>query len=407
MIYRRRAVAGQYWALLVIVVLVTSAATYFVVSRGISTANNQTTTNPSLQQLQALVNSLESQNAELTSKLASITPTVNSTILGLNPVAIYKEAFPSVVTLEGIQTSSTGNTTVLGSGFVTRFQESDYIVTNYHVVQNVADLTVTFSDGDAYPATVVGEDAYVDLAVVSSQAPSSEFHPLLIGRSSQLQVGQPVVAIGNPFGLSGSMTFGIVSQLGRTLDESLAGNFAIADVIQFSAPINPGNSGGPLLNANGSVFGITTAIVGGSQGVGFAIPSDAIERELPSLVATGGYTLHSFMGIQAADMNYQLAKLQGTNVTYGVLVQNVTSGGPAATAGLRGGTSTATVQGTQYSIGGDIIVAINGTRILNSDALSAYLQEKTIPGQTIVIQVIRSGQMTTVDLVLGTRPPPP
>jgi S1-C subfamily serine protease len=406
MIFRRRGIGGQYWALLIVVILVTSAATYFVVMLVAPSAGNQTTS-PSEEQLQALVNSLQAQNAQLSSRLASVTPTVNSTILGLNPVAIYKQAYPSVVTLEGVQTSSTGNTTVLGSGFVTRFQESDYIVTNYHVVQNVVDLTVTFSDGDAYPATVVGKDPYVDLAVVSPSAPSTEFHPLQIGSSSQLQVGQPVVAIGNPFGLSGSMTFGIVSQLGRTLAESLAGNFAIADVIQFSAPINPGNSGGPLLNANGSVFGITTAIVGGSQGVGFAIPSDAIERELPSLVATGSYTLHSFMGIQAADMSYQLARLQGTNVTYGVLVQNVTSGGPAATAGLRGGTSTATVQGTQYSIGGDEIVAINGTRILNSDALSAYLQEKTLPGQTIVIQVIRSGQMMAVDLVLGTRPPPP
>ncbi|MFI5404474.1 MAG: S1C family serine protease [Candidatus Gagatemarchaeaceae archaeon] len=405
MIYRRRGVASQYWALLVIVVIATSAVTYLVVSQGTKTGNQ--TTNPSSERLQALVNSLENQNAQLRAQLASGTPTVNSTILGLNPVAIYKAAFPSVVTLEGVQTSSTGNTTILGSGFVTTFQGSEYIVTNYHVVQNVADLTVTFSNGDAYPASVVGKDPYVDLAVVSSQAPSSEFHPLLIGSSSQLQVGQPVVAIGNPFGLSGSMTFGIVSQLGRTLGESLAGNFAIADVIQFSAPINPGNSGGPLLNANGSVFGITTAIVGGSQGVGFAIPSDAIERELPSLVATGGYTRHSLMGIHAADMNYQLAQLQGTNVTYGVLIQNVTSGGPAATAGLRGGTSTSTVQGTQYSIGGDIIVAINGTKILNSDGLSAYLQEKTIPGQTIAVQIIRSGQMTIINVVLGTRPPPP
>ncbi len=400
--YKRRAVARPYWALLVIAVLVSSAGTYYLASR--ATVATSTTNE---QQLQALVNSLESQNAALRSRLASTTPSLNSSVLGLNPVAIYKAAFPSVVTLEGVETSSSGNSTVLGSGFVTNFQGSNYIVTNYHVVQNVTELTVTFSDGDAYPATVVGKDGYVDLAVVTAQAPSVEFHPLQIGSSSKLQVGQPVVVIGNPFGLSGSMTFGIVSALDRTLSESLAGNFAIADVVQFSAPINPGNSGGPLLDANGTVDGMTTATVQSSQGVGFAIPSDAIQRELPSLIATGGYTLHSFMGIHSSDMTYQLAQLQGTNVTYGVLIQDVTTGGPAANAGLKGGTSTATVQGFQYSIGGDIIIGINGTKILNGDALSSYLQEKTLPGQTIVVQVIRSGQMTTVDLVLGTRPPPP
>ena len=184
-------------------------------------------------------------------------------------------------------------------------------------------------------------------------------------------------------------------------------SFAIAGVIQFSAPINPGNSGGPLLNANGTVVGVATAAIVSSQGLGFAIPSDVILRELPSLVTTGGYSLHSFMGIHGVDMTYQLAQLQGTNVTYGVLIENLTEGGPAETAGLKGGSSTAEVQGTSYSIGGDIIVALNGTKIGNTDALSSYLQEKTLPGQTLVVQIIRSGNMMTVNLVLGTRPPPP
>ncbi len=399
----RRAVARPYWILLVAAMLVSSATTYYVVSSTLIGQNNQ-----NVQQLQALVSTLESENAALRSKLASLSPSTSTSILGLDPVAIYREAYPSVVTVQGVVTSVAGTSSpVLGSGFVTDFRGSYYVVTNYHVVQSVSDLTVAFSDGDAYPATVVGTDPYVDLAVVSLQAPFSEFHPLTIGSSSQLSVGEPVVAIGNPFGLSGSMTFGIVSQLGRTLSESLAGNFAIADVIQFSAPINPGNSGGPLLNANGTVFGITTATVESSKGVGFAIPSDAIVRELPFLATTHGYKLHSFMGIEAADMTYQLAKLQGTNITYGVLIQNVTGGGPAATAGLKGGSSTTNVQGTQYAVGGDIIVGINGTKIVNSDALSSYLQEKTLPGQTIAVQIIRSGQTMTVDLILGQRPPPP
>ncbi len=400
--HNRCAVTRPYWALLVIVIIFSSAGTYYFAFSILGRPSN-----PSVQQLQALVNSLEGENAALQNKLASLSPSTNASILGLNPVSIYKQVSPSVVTVQGVETSGAGNSSVLGSGFVTDFQGTNYVVTNYHVVQNVAGLTVTFSDGNAYPAAVVGTDPYVDLAVVSLQASSTEFHPLQIGHSSQLVVGQPVVAIGNPFGLSGSMTFGIVSQLGRTLSESLAGRFAIADVIQFSAPINPGNSGGPLLNANGTVFGVTTATVVSSQGVGFAIPSDAILRELPSLVTTGGYRLHSFMGIQAADMTYQLAKLQGTNVTYGVLIQNVTAGGPSAAAGLKGGSSASDVQGTHYAIGGDIIVGMNGTKIVNSDALSSYLQEKTLPGQTIAVQIIRSGQTMTVNLVLGERPPPP
>jgi S1-C subfamily serine protease len=203
------------------------------------------------------------------------------------------------------------------------------------------------------------------------------------------------------------MTVGIVSQLGRTITEPLAGNFAIANVIQFSAQINPGNSGGPLLNANGAVVGITTATVQSSQGVGFAIPSDTILRELTSLVTTGSYNMHAYIGISGADMNYQLAQLQKTNFTYGVLIENLTNGGPAQKAGLQAGTQTATVDGTSYTIGGDIIVSINGTRIINTDALSSYLAEYCLPGQTLVLQIIRNGQSMAVDLVLGTRPPPP
>ncbi len=362
--------------------------------------------NPSIQQLQALVNSLQRDNAALRNQLAGRAPAVNGTLFGLNPVAIYQRDSPSVVTVEGVEQTSSGNTPILGSGFVVSYQ-GNRIVTNYHVVHNVVSITVTFSDGNAYPASVLGTDAYVDLAVLSVTAPASEFHPLSLGFSSQLRVGEPVIAIGNPFGLSSSETFGIVSQLGRTLSESLAGNFAIADVIQFSAPINPGNSGGPLLDANGTVVGITTAVVASSQGVGFAIPSDVISREIASLVTTGTYTLHSLLGIAGADMSYWLAKAVGTNVTYGVLIQNLTSGGPADKAGLKGGSSSLNVQGTLYSIGGDLIVSINGTKIVGLDSLSAYLQEKTIPGETIAILVIRNGQPTTVDVVLGTRPPPP
>jgi len=400
MIFKRNGITGAYWALLVLVVFVSSAATYYVVpGRQVVTVTTTLSTNNAV--------TSKTVGTVMTSSSTSKAFTTNASILGLNPIAIYGQASLSVVTIEGVQMSITGNETVLGSGFVTAFDGGFYIVTNFHVVNEVVSPTVTFSDGDAYLASVVGTDPYVDLAIVSVQAPLAEFHPLKIGNSSQLVVGEPVVAIGNPYGLSGSMTFGIISQLGRTLTESLAGNFAIADVIQFSAPINPGNSGGPLLNADGIVFGITTAVVTSSQGVGFAIPSNVISRELPGLIATGHYTLHSLLGILGTDMNFQLAQLQGTNITYGILLENVTTGGPADTAGLKAGDKVVEVQGGEYVIGGDIIVALNGTKVVDLDALSSYLQEKTVPGQTLVVQFVRSGQLETVNLVLGTRPPPP
>jgi len=356
---------------------------------------------------QALINSLQSQNAELQRELAAATQTSNASALGLDTVRIYQNASAAVVTVQGTQSSGGVNSTVLGSGFVVSFSHAYYIVTNFHVVRGVGGITVTFQDGDAYPATVVGSDGYSDLAVLKLTAPASEFRPLDVVSSSQLVVGQPVAAIGNPFGLSGSITVGIVSQLGRTISESLAGNFSIANVIQFSAPINPGNSGGPLLDANGAVVGITTATVVSSQGVGFAIPSATILQELPSLVVTGSYNMHPFLGITSVDMNYQLAQLQKTSVTYGVLIETLTSGGPASKAGLRAGTQSVVVDGASYLVGGDIIVSINGTKIVNTDALSSYLAGHALPGQTVLLQIIRGGQSMTVNLVLGTRPPPP
>ena len=329
----------------------------------------------------------------------------------LDAISIYSVANPSIVTVEGTVTLSqglvSGTAEILGSGFVVLYNNLPYIVTNFHVVDNVSNMTVTFSDGDSYSAKAIGTDPYSDLAVVKVQgAPPSEFHPITIANSSQLQVGESVVAIGNPFGLSSSMTEGIVSQLGRTIQELTAGNFSIADVIQFSAPINPGNSGGPLLNSLGQVVGITTATVQSSQGVGFAIPSNTILRELISLITIGSYNNHSYMGIAGADMNYFLAQTIGTNYTYGVLVEAVPSSGPAAGI-LKPGTTQVVVQGVQYLTGGDVIVSINGTKIVNYDALASYDEQYTLPGQTINVGIVRNDQLMSVSLVLGARPPPP
>jgi len=397
----RRGAGATYWVVLVLAVVVASLVTFSITS---NLRNGSTTTTTSSDQ--ALINSLQSQNAQLQRELAS-KQTSNTTSQGLDSVGIYQAVSAGVVTVQGTESSGGVNSSILGSGFVMNFSHAFYIVTNFHVVRGVSGVTVTFQDGDAYPATVVGSDGYSDLAVLKLTAPASEFHPVRVVSSSQLVVGQPVAVIGNPFGLSGSMTIGIVSQLGRTVSESLAGNFAIANVIQFSAPINPGNSGGPLLNAGGAVVGITTATVGGSQGVGFAIPSDTILRELPFLITTGTYDSHPLIGISSVDMDYQLAQLQKTNFTYGLLIENVTSGGPGDKAGLRGGTQTVNVGGSPVIIGGDIIISVNGTKIVNTDSLSSYLAEYAVAGQTIILHIVRNGQVMTLSLVLGTRPPAP
>ncbi len=327
----------------------------------------------------------------------------------LDPVSIYTDASSSVVTVQGLAIDTTGffpvQASALGTGFVIAYSNSYYIVTNFHVVDGLANSTVTFSNGDAYQANVVGTDPYSDLAVVSVKSSSSEFHPLQLGASSSVMVGESVVAIGNPYGLSGTITVGVVSQVGRSLQEDTLGGFAIADTIQFSAPINPGNSGGPLINSNGMVVGITTATTSGAEALGFAIPSDTISKELPSLVKDGKYDRHPYLGVQLSDMNYQLSQAMQTSVTWGVLIQSTVSDGPASKAGLRGGTQDFTFGDQQYAIGGDIIVSLDGNKIVNYDAFSAYLEQHATPGQTVQVGIIRSGNQIVIPVEVGTRPP--
>jgi S1-C subfamily serine protease len=293
---------------------------------------------------------------------------------------------------------------VQGSGFVYNFTGEMVIVTNYHVVQEAINITVTFVDGNGYSATVLGSDPYADLAVLSTSAQQSEFAHLDIVSSSSLEVGDQVIAVGNPYGLAGSMTTGIVSALGRTITEEMTGSYPIANIIQTSAPINPGNSGSPLLNLQGQVIGITTAIITDSQGLSFAIPSNEILREIGSLVTTGSYNQHAWLGASGIDMTYEIAQAMNVNVTYGWLLTQITSGGPADEANLQGGTKQVQIAGESTIIGGDIIVAINGTRITNTDALSTYLEENTMPNQTISVTIVRSSETLTLTVTLGTRP---
>jgi S1-C subfamily serine protease len=369
--------------------------------------------NSALASSNAQVNSLQESVGALQSQLSTNQPQGNTSLIGLDPASIYAGANASVVTVHGTRTvtvetlfgAQSSVESSLGSGFVVDYSNSYFVVTNFHVIDALDNATVTFWNGDAYLATVVGSDPYSDLAVLTTKAPLSDLHPLNFTSSSSLRVGQPVIAIGNPFGLSGSVTFGIISQVGRTIQyQSTTGTFTIDDSIQFSAPINPGNSGGPLLNAYGLVLGITSADVSGSQGVGFAIPSDTITRELPLLISTGKYNVHAYLGIQTDDMSYQLAQAIGTNTTYGVLIEKTDPGGPADKAGLRGGQNTVDIGGQTYTIGGDIIVSVNGTRIVNYDSLATYLETHVVAGQSIQVGIIRSGSLVFLQVVVGALP---
>jgi S1-C subfamily serine protease len=301
---------------------------------------------------------------------------------------IYENARESVVLVQG--TTSEG--VVQGSGFVYESSGRMVVITNYHVIHETSELSVTFSNGNGYSATTLGTDPYVDLAIVSVDAPNHEFKPMEVVSSSTLRVGEPVIAIGNPYGLVGSLTTGVVSALGRSImEEDFAGGYSIANIIQTSTPINPGNSGGPLLNAVGEVVGVTTAIVSESQGLGFAVPSNSILREISALIDTGTYDGHSYLGVGGQDMNYDIAQEIGSSVTYGWRIVTVTAGGPS--------------DGRLNA--DDIIIAMNDTPIRNNDDLASYLEEKTLPGQSIVITAVRGSSTIDIDIVLGTRPPPP
>jgi S1-C subfamily serine protease len=355
--------------------LVGALVTFYVTYRETSSLSDEVAS------LQSQVSNLSGlQNATY----QNITIYQNSTSLA----DIYADVRESVVLVQG--TTSDGG--VQGSGFVYETSGRMVVVTNYHVVYDTSALSVTFSNGNGYSAVALGTDPYADLAVLSVDAPASEFKPVEIVSSSTLRVGEPVIAIGNPYGLVGSLTTGVVSALGRSLtEEDYAGGFSIANIIQTSTPINPGNSGGPLLNAVGNVVGITSAIVSDSQGLGFAVPSNTILREISALITTGTYTGHSYLGVSGQDMSYDVAQQVGASVTYGWRVATVTAGGPS--------------DGVLNV--GDIITALNGTPIRNNDDLASYLEEKTLPMQRLVLTVVRGSSTMDLSVTLGTRPAPP
>jgi S1-C subfamily serine protease len=379
----------------------------------LSYAINSVIISGNISDLQNQVSALQDQMSNLQSaRNASNAENQSDTyIVGDNAslAPLYAEVKDSIVVIRGLTLqydifSRPYYSSVQGSGFIYDYDGQMIVITNYHVVQDALNATVTFINGNAYEATVLGSDPYADLAVLSTDAPQSEYNPLQIVSSSELEVGDPVMAVSGPYGLAGSMTTGIVSALGRTITDETS-SYPIANVIQTSTPINPGNSGGPLLNYEGQVVGVTTAIVSDSQGLGFAIPSSAILREINSLVTEGSYNQHPWLGASGTDMTYEIAKAMNVNVTYGWLIAQVTSGGPADDADLQGGTQQVTVNGQPIIIGGDIIVALSGTRIKGTDDLSTFLEENTMPSQTINVTIVRNAQEMMVQLKIGTRPP--
>lgn len=361
--------------------------------------------------LQDQVDALQEQLSQIETTQQNVTYQ-NVTVFSEDNVSIsqlYAQVADSVVVIRDLTVSydiwgRSYYSAAQGSGFVYNYLGQMVVVTNYHVVENSFNITVTFSNGNAYPATVLGSDAYAELAVLSVDAPEDEYVPLEIVSSSSLQVGDSVIVVGTPYGLAGSMSTGFVSALGRTLSADTTGGYVISNVIQTTAPLNPGNSGGPVLNYQGQVIGIATAIVEDSQGLGFAIPSNTILREIDDLISTGYYDKHPTIGASGTDMSYEIAEAMETNVTYGWLIAQIASGGPSDNAGLQGGNEQVNVIDDRIVIGGDIIIAINGTRITGIDDLSSYLEEYTTPGQTIDMTVVRENETLTVPLELGSRP---
>ncbi|HJT09385.1 MAG TPA: trypsin-like peptidase domain-containing protein [Candidatus Nitrosotalea sp.] len=321
----------------------------------------------------------------------------------LSVADLFAKSDQGVVQIIVSKTNDSSVVKEIGSGIV--YDSTGHIITNNHVVENSFKITAVFHDGQSLPAKVVGTDPYSDLAVIKVEPNSYVLYPLQLGDSSELRIGDQVAAIGNPFGLTGSLTSGIVSQLGRLLDPPNS-SFSIPNVIQTDTPINPGNSGGPLLNMQGKVIGINTAIqseTGEFSGVGFAIPSNTMKRIVPVLIKTGHYD-HPWLGITGISVDPDLSSTLKLPVSFGFLINTVVPNSSASQAGLHGYKEIKTINGTQYKIGGDIIIAADEYPIKKINDLLNYLQDKKSVGDKMVLTVIRDGKTMQIALTLQQRP---
>jgi S1-C subfamily serine protease len=331
---------------------------------------------------------------------------------------LYERTAPAVVNVE--VTADEGGYSVYdlsrGSGFV--FDRNGHIVTNAHVIADATDVVVTFDDGLVASAQIIGVDVYSDIAVLRVDVSPNRLVPLEMADSDTVRVGERAIAIGNPFGLSSSMTVGIVSAIGRQLrsadliGEDVLPGFQNPRIIQVDTTINPGNSGGPLLNSHGRVMGVNTAIrtdSGRFQGVGFAVPANTVTRVVPELISKGRVD-YSWVGIStfSTDEGLSLAALADEvdlPVSEGVLVTHVWTNSPAAEADLRGGTETVRVRdGSDVCVGGDMIIAVNGEFVEDMDELLAYMVMQTVPGDTVNLMVVRGVETFEVPLTLSARP---
>lgn len=331
---------------------------------------------------------------------------------------LFEKVEKSVVQVTEVNNSNELGSRV-GSGFV--YDNNGHVITNYHVVvpgsNNNEELQVSFLDGSVYSADLVGFDQFADLAVIKvKNITSNKLTPLSLANSSALRIGETVVAIGNPFGLSGSMTVGIVSGLGRLLPSNENGenfdgttsSFLIPNMIQTDAAINPGNSGGPLIDTQGRAIGINTAIfsnTGVYSGVGFAIPSNTINKIVTSLIQTGSYR-HPYIGIVGLSLSPDLSSQIGLTQTKGFLITSITEGSPAEKADLQAGSTTTTDNGREINAGGDIILKIDNREVTKIDDILAYLESQKQVGDEVHLSILRDNAIRELDLVLAERPSP-
>lgn len=426
-------------AILAIVILSACGASVQVKTDNSQASGNTATSAPAAQAPQPTMPAptaqpvaVQSQPQQAAPAASSAAPVSSNSLLSAYEStleSVYAAVNPSVVSIHVITTSSTpanpffggrgGNSgtqvsEAWGSGFV--WDASGNIVTNNHVIDGATSIDVTFADGLNVPAKLVGADVYSDLAVIKVSVPASEIHPVTMGDAKSVKVGQISMAIGNPFGENNSFTTGIISALGRTLPAGNANSttstgptYSIPDIIQTDTPINPGNSGGVLLDDQGRVLGVTSAIESSSNsnsGIGFVIPATIVDRVIPALIKTGSYQ-HPYIGISGTTLTAAINQAMGLSATQqGALVEDVTPGGPAANAGLQASNNTVTIDGSQVNVGGDVITAINGQAVKTMDDLIAYLEDNTSVGQKVSLSVIRNGKQTSIEITLGVRPSP-
>jgi len=323
-----------------------------------------------------------------------------------NNISVYRQVGPGVVNITSVVVERDFFFNPIpreGAGSGSIIDTDGHILTNHHVIRDSTKLEVTLSDGSKWPARFVGADPDNDLAVIKVDAPKEKLTVIPMGDSSELQIGQKVLAIGNPFGLGQTLTTGIISSLGRSIRSGMG--ILIEDVIQTDAAINPGNSGGPLLDSRGKIIGINSAIIsptGASVGIGFAIPVNTAKRILPELIAKG-HVSYPWIGASVYPLIPEFAKFLGLKVEHGAVIAEVVQNGPANKAGLKGGTRQVRVGNSLIIVGGDVVTEMNGEKVISSDDLIRRIRDHR-PGDRVELKVLRKGQFLRIVVTLGEKP---